>query len=121
MPRATTRSPLPHPAPCDCLNHCGDDPALTGGTATPCADAIARREAARHIELVRWHSLTTGPMPDADTTVLVELAGDTEPTWLGWWDGAQWLSATTGAVFAGQVVAWAEVVRGRAPIGGAKR
>lgn len=29
--------------PCDCLNHCGDDPQLATGAARPCASEEARR------------------------------------------------------------------------------
>lgn len=50
--------------------------------------------------------------PDADSTVLVELVGDAEPVWLGFWDGAVWRDACTGAEFDGQVVAWADRPKG---------
>lgn len=50
--------------------------------------------------------------PDAELTVLVELVGDTEPVWMGFWDGAAWRDACTGAEFAGRVVAWAELPQG---------
>lgn len=51
-------------------------------------------------------------LPDADSTVLVTLEDDTEPTWFGFFDGEQWLSASTGGTFPGRVVAWAEMPKG---------
>lgn len=51
--------------------------------------------------------------PDSELAVLVELVGDNEPVWLGFWDGTTWRDACTGGEFAGQVVAWADLPKGR--------
>lgn len=62
-------------------------------------------------ETVRWIAVTDR-MPDDDTTVLVTLEGQGEPTWLGWWDGLGWCDVCTGEYFTGQVIAWAPTLKG---------
>ena len=97
--------------PCDCLNFCGDDPRLKPGRAAKCADLLASEHRARATELLRWHDVGT-ELPDAEITVLVELSGDSEPVWLGYWTGGRWLNIE-GLPFAGQVTGWADMPAGR--------
>jgi len=87
--------PKPAPRPdrkCDCLNWCGDDPALHDGRADPCADRIRIEQAAAERALWRlcqWKDVTRG-LPDADETVLVALIDNSEPVWLGYHNGSAW-------------------------------
>lgn len=60
-------------------------------------------------ELLQWHRVADGDMPDADTTVLLWImdgqVGDWEP---GWWDGEHWRLCESGGVVFGVVTQWAE-------------
>lgn len=60
-------------------------------------------------ELLQWHRVAGGDMPDADTTVLLWImdgqVGDREP---GWWDGEHWRLCESGGVAFGVVTHWAE-------------
>lgn len=62
-------------------------------------------------ETVTWTKVADA-MPDSDTTVLVQLVDDNEPTWLGFHDGLGWCDVSTGGYFSGRVVAWAEMLKG---------
>ena len=64
------------------------------------------------LEALRWHPVPGKDLPDDGTTVLVELEGDSQPTWLGWMDGDTWRSVSTGDVFEGTVVGWAHLPAG---------
>lgn len=107
-------------ADCDALVKCHAHPDT--GVIPP--DEPGAREALTHyhacinglrhlqgIEAVRWTPITER-MPDDDTTVLVTLEGQGEPTWLGWWDGLGWCDVCTGEYFTGQVIAWAHTLKG---------
>lgn len=78
---------------CDCLNWCGDDPALHDGRADPCDHRIKIEQAAAERALWRlchWKDVNK-ELPDADETVLVATIDNTEPVWLGYYDGERWL------------------------------
>lgn len=107
MTTATTTLP-----PCDCLNFCGDDPRLKPGRAAKCPELLASEHRARAVELLRWRDVPGAELPDAEMTVLVELAGDDEPVWPGYWTGDCW-HTVAGGPFAGQVTGWAEMPAGR--------
>lgn len=64
------------------------------------------------LETLTWHDVPGAQLPDSDITVMCELQGDDEPTWPGYWTGAQWLSIE-GLPFAGTVTAWADMPKGR--------
>ena len=63
-------------------------------------------------EKLTW---TAGTVPDADQVVLVTLDGDSDPTWVGFWDGETWIDAATGGEFADQVVSWSPMPAGFNP------
>ncbi len=64
-----------------------------------------------HTETITWHEVAE-QMPDADMTVLIRLADDeSEPVWLGWWDGERWYDALGTVV---EMVRWAEMPVGDA-------
>lgn len=67
----------------------------------------------RQTEQITW--VSADHLPDVDQTVQVTLQGDDEPVWLGFFDGTDWVDATTGGAFMGQVIAWAEMPRGFSP------
>ena len=74
---------------------------------------------ATHSEVLTWIQVTPVSMPDVDETVLVSIdvhleADDSEPVWLAWWDGKQWLD-TNGAPIISQVVSWAHIPEGFFP------
>lgn len=104
-PAPTQARPAPSPVPpkkehpsrpdrkCDCLNWCGDDPGLHDGRADPCEDRIkSQQEAAERAlwRLCRWKDVNK-ELPDADETVLIATIDNTEPVWLGYYDGERWL------------------------------
>ncbi|MEY8688358.1 MAG: hypothetical protein AB9M53_00580 [Leptothrix sp. (in: b-proteobacteria)] len=60
-------------------------------------------------EAIDWQPISR--MPDCDLTLLVSLRDDTEPVWLGYFDGEDWRNATDGGLFAGHVIAWADMPR----------
>jgi hypothetical protein len=69
-------------------------------------------------EIVAWVSVEES-LPDADTTVLVNAPGASEPVWLGYYDGVYWFSVDGGCYdteddseIAQAVVAWAPMPRG---------
>lgn len=64
----------------------------------------------RQPEQITW--VSAEHLPDVDETVLVTLLGDDEPVWLGFFDGTDWVDATTGGAFMGNVTAWAAMPRG---------
>lgn len=66
----------------------------------------------RQTEVLVWVNPTPATMPDADSTVLCELEGDSERVWPGYWDGDYWCSVD-GSVFQGKVTGWAEWPTGR--------
>jgi len=62
-------------------------------------------------EAVEWHIDPTD-LPDADTTVLIELDPDSdysEPTFMGYYDGEIWRDVHNVEV---QVIAWAHALAG---------
>lgn len=63
-------------------------------------------------EVLVWVNPTPATMPDADSTVLCELEGDSESVWPGYLDGDYWCSVD-GSVFQGKVTGWAEWPTGR--------
>jgi hypothetical protein len=71
-------------------------------------------------ETITWTPVEQA-LPDADMTVLVALADDSdEPTWLGFYDdsfddGERWRDVSTGGPFARQVMAWSNLPRGLQP------
>ena len=67
----------------------------------------------RQPEQITW--VSAEHQPDVDETVLVTLLGDDEPVWLGFFDGTDWVDATTGGAFMGNVTAWAAMPRGFSP------
>lgn len=67
----------------------------------------------RQPEQITW--VSAEHLPDVDETVLVTLLGDDEPVWLGFFDGTDWVDATTGGAFMGNVTAWAAMPRGFSP------
>ena len=74
---------------------------------------------ATRAEVITWFEVTPASMPDVDLTVLVSIdiqldADDSEPVWLGWWDGEQWLD-THGAPIVSPVVSWAHIPEGFFP------
>jgi hypothetical protein len=62
-------------------------------------------------ELIRWHRADSGERPDADMTVLLQIAesdGDGSTVECGWWDGEQWcLCESGGPAVQSSVRAWA--------------
>lgn len=66
--------------------------------------------AIRQKETIVW--CATDHLPDVDETVMVTLQGDDEPVWLGFFDGTDWVNATTGGSFYGEVIAWAPMPSG---------
>ena len=75
--------------------------------------------AATHAEVITWIEVTPASMPDVDQTVFVSIdieleADDSEPVWLGWWDGEQWLD-TNGAPIVSPVVSWTSMPAGFFP------
>ena len=67
----------------------------------------------RQSEQITW--VSADHFPDVDKTVLVTLVGDDEPVWIGFFDGTDWVDATTGGSFMGEVIAWADMPRGFSP------
>lgn len=67
----------------------------------------------RQSEQITW--VSADHLPDVDETVMVTLQGDDEPVWLGFFDGTDWVNATTGGEFFGEVIAWSTMPRGFAP------
>jgi hypothetical protein len=68
-------------------------------------------------ETITWHELPADGLPDAETTVQMEILQDdgTTETWPGWWCGERWIDAGSGtpvAFLVGEVVAWADVPAG---------
>ena len=63
----------------------------------------------RQTEQITW--VSAEHLPDVDKTVQVTLIGDDEPVWIGFFDGTDWVDATTGGSFMGEVIACD--VRGR--------
>lgn len=62
-------------------------------------------------EVIVWHEVANGDLPDADMTVLVRMRDvDAEPVWLGYWTGEVWREASGLEV---DVVRWADM-----PVGG---
>lgn len=97
---------------CDCLNHCGDDPGVLNGQARKCAALLASEKRTRDTEILCWRDVPGDELPDAELVVLVELDGDNEPVWPGYWTGACW-HTVAGGPFAGQVTGWTEMPAGR--------
>jgi hypothetical protein len=63
-------------------------------------------------ETITWHLVSEGDLPDADTTVQIELdpASDySEPVFLGFWDGNDWRDVHGSKV---EVIAWADLPMG---------
>ncbi|WP_119157459.1 hypothetical protein [Caldimonas tepidiphila] len=61
-------------------------------------------------ETITWHPVAE-QMPDGDTTVLMALEGDDEPTWPGFYAGGGWYYVSGGRV-AGHVTDWADMPGG---------
>lgn len=66
-------------------------------------------------ETITWVNAVAPDLPDADMTVLVEIDGESEPVWLGFFDGTAWRSVSDGDIFAGTVTGWADMPTGRRP------
>lgn len=99
---------------CDCLNDCGDDRQVHNGQAAPCEYLARMQEERRRCETIQWVNPTPLTMPDAGDTVLLELQGDSEPTWPGYWDGIAWISSD-GMPITSSVSGWAHMPKGRTP------
>ena len=71
---------------------------------------IAALDAGTMAELLEWHCVAGGDLPDADITVLMwvrDWAGITD--WeRGWFDGEAWHLAESGGMCAGTVTHWAQ-------------
>jgi hypothetical protein len=71
-------------------------------------------------ESITWHELPQDGMPDADTTVMLEITTETGATecWPGWWDGERWLDSHGMPIGldspTGDVTAWAHMLAGAA-------
>lgn len=79
--------------------------------STAIVTAVAGQPATLAVaELLEWHVVAAGDMPDSDITVLLwwtDHAGITD--WeRGWWDGEDWRLAESGGVCAGTVTHWAQ-------------
>lgn len=62
-------------------------------------------------ETITWHELPDDGMPDAETTVLLqirELDDDGTDVMPGWWAGERWVDITGWPLQAERVVAWAD-------------
>lgn len=64
-------------------------------------------------ETIIWRNAATDP-PNDDTTVLVSIAGGSEPVWLGYLDDGEWRQVDSASID-GQVVSWADVPEGFFP------
>lgn len=74
---------------------------------------------ATHSEVLTWIETTPASMPDPEETVFVSIdieleADDSEPVWLGWWDGEVWRD-TSAAEIVSPVVSWARMAEGFFP------
>ena len=65
-------------------------------------------------ETITWRAAATDP-PSDDTTVLVSVAGASEPVWVSWLDDGVWRDVSSGGELAGTVVSWADVPEGWFP------
>jgi len=67
-------------------------------------------------EQIQWHELPDDGLPDAETTVLLEVRdcdGPGTEVWPGFWSGERWVDCSNGwPIGAGRVVAWADVPAG---------
>jgi hypothetical protein len=61
-------------------------------------------------ETINWISVA-GQMPDDDTTILVRTTSDSEPVWLGYHDGEDWITVC-GKYFKDEITHWAEMPGG---------
>ena len=61
-------------------------------------------------ETITWHHLP-GQMPDADLNVLLSTTCDVDTAY---WNGTRWLWSYSGGPITEQVLAWAELPKGRA-------
>lgn len=82
---------------------------------------LAALDSSSACEYLEWFPADGAVLPDGDMTVLVQLADDNEPTWLGFLSEDGWRSATTGGPFAGTVTAWADMPMGPSRPQGAAR
>lgn len=69
-------------------------------------------------ETLHWHELPDDGMPDADSTVMLDIAYDDGEalTWPGWWDGTHWRDASTGDIVRGKVAGWSDMPAGAAGV-----
>jgi hypothetical protein len=103
---ALLRRSTPLDAAIDDREHCATS---LLATVTALWALRAQQIEASTTETITWRA----DLPDADMTVLVSLDdADSEPTWVGFFDGERWIDATTGAPFAGNVTAWADMPKG---------
>ncbi len=59
-------------------------------------------------ELLEWHCVANGDLPDDDLTVLLWVKDGGTADWAsGWRDGDAWRDAASGGVVAGEVTHWA--------------
>ena len=66
-------------------------------------------------ETITWHEVTTDTLPDAETTVLMQVRehdGDSTEVITGWLGEQDWCDITGYPVQAHRVVAWADVPAG---------
>lgn len=61
------------------------------------------------IETITWHAVAD-QLPDADETVLCAIAGADEPTWLGYYDGQEWIGVDALPLL--EVTHWATMPEG---------
>jgi hypothetical protein len=54
-------------------------------------------------ETIEWIAAAEN-LPDSDTTVLVSAPDETEPVWLGYYDGEAWYSASSSALCSGLMI-----------------
>ena len=64
-------------------------------------------------ETITWNQLPADGMPDADIVVDMEIdyGNGTAEVWPGWWNGYQWVEASTGMAIdrtTHSVIAWAD-------------
>lgn len=62
---------------------------------------------AMRTETITWNELPADGMPDAGTTVLLNVEGGHVEE--AWWDGDDWRWCESGGVVVEKVLAWADV------------
>lgn len=96
---------------CDCLNDCGDDPALATGKAEYCDHHKQRVAMLAMIERIHWQK-PADRLPDADETVMIVTPTHDDPVWLGYYDGTTWITVEGLPLADHAVTAWTPMPRG---------